>query len=509
MGTPVGAQAHPLGNFTINHLSKLTVSPQRVDLRYVLDLAEIPAFQAMREADPSGRLSRAELEDWAAKTARTILPTLQLRTGSLALPFILDAAAAHTRHGAGGLPTLYLRVDAHALPQNARTQPFAYHDDSYPGRLGWRDVVVAPEREPTRELTVYPNALLGSPRAIDTVVVALTRRGATVVSRSGSEASTASNAGTPLVRSNQLSDMLARGTGDLRFVLLTLLVAIVLGALHALEPGHGKTLLAVSLVGARATVEQAGILAAALTVAHTSGVLLLGVAISLLKGYFVPEAIYPWITLLSGVAIAIIGARALQRQLQARQPLVHAHGHGHDATHDHDHVHAHHPGAHEHAHGHGQAHDHDDLAHARLHAIPGDAPLGFWPTVGAAMSGAVAPCPAALVVLLAALALDRVAYGVIVIVAFSLGLALTLTGLGIAVVRGARWLERRPLFNKVTGYGPLASAVFIAGIGTLTIGQGLAQQGVAVSPLAACGLIALAIAGYALSHPFAHRTEPA
>jgi ABC-type nickel/cobalt efflux system permease component RcnA len=310
-------------------------------------------------------------------------------------------------------------------------------------------------------------------------------------------------ASAPLGRSNQLSDMLARGTGDWGFVLITFLVAIVLGALHALEPGHGKTLLAISLVGARATVKQATILASSLTLAHTAGVLALGIAINLFKGYFVPESIYPWITLLSGVAIAIVGARAVQRQIQARQPLAHAHAHAHPHAHAHDHEHIHAP--HTHTHDHPHPHAHDDLEHARLHAIPGTAPLTFGSTLWAAMSGAVAPCPAALVVLLAAIALNQVTYGILVIVAFSAGLAATLTGLGIAVVRSAGWLQNRRGFERFVRYGPLASALVISTIGAVMVGQGFAQEGISASPLAISAITALAIAGYVFSHPFGHR----
>ena len=291
---------------------------------------------------------------------------------------------------------------------------------------------------------------------------------------------------------------------------LTFLVAIALGALHALEPGHGKTLLAISLVGARATVKQAAILASALTVAHTIGVLALGVAINLFKGYFVPETIYPWITLLSGIVIAVIGARAVQRQIRLRSlasvqmagsghGFDHAHSHAHDESHGHAHAHAH---AHAHGHDHG---DLDEQAHARAHAIPGTAPLTFGGTVWAAMSGGVAPCPAALVVLLAAVALNQVAYGIFVIVAFSFGLAATLTGLGIAVVRGASWLQGRPQFENFVRFGPLVSAVVISAIGAIMVGQGFAQRGVAISPLIVSALTALAIAAYAFALPFAFR----
>ena len=355
---------------------------------------------------------------------------------------------------------------------------------------------------------MYPSALLGSPRAVTSLEARVSPRGeVAVVAAPQTDSVTTAGAAPSVVRSNQLSDMLARGTSDWGFVALTLLVAIALGALHALEPGHGKALLAITLVGARATVKQAAILAAALTIAHTIGVVALGLAIELLKGRFVPEAVYPWITLLSGLAIAIVGARALQRQIEARQPYAHAHVHAHPATHAHDHEHVHqraddHHHGHDHDHDHGHAHD--DLAHARTHAIGGTGPLRFGPAVWAAMSGGVAPCPAALVVLLAALALDRVGYGLLVIVAFSFGLAATLTVLGIAVVRGAAWLQARPQFGLLVSVGPLVSAVVISAIGALTIGQGFVAQGISVSPLGVACLAALAIAGYAFAHPFGH-----
>ena len=403
--------AHPLGNFTINHLTKIGFDGNRANVRYVLDMAEIPTYQVMRGQTPDGKMTPIQLAAWASSESTTLLPQIRLTVDGTAVPLAIDAARAHTNKGAGRLPTLYLTLDAHGmLPASHAngTRNVAYDDGTFAGRLGWHDVVVLPGTEPTRELTLYPSALIASPRQTTSVGIQLAANGRTTVSITPSlSADTATNAGPAAsqLRSNQLSDMLARGTGDWGFVALTFLVAIVLGAFHALEPGHGKTLLAISLVGARATVKQAAILATALTIAHTIGVLALGVAINLFKGYFVPETIYPWITLGSGIVIAIIGARAVQKQILQRQPLAHAHAHDHAATHPHEHAHVHgaHAHPHPHTHSHGDAahaHEHDDLEHARAHAIPGTAPLTFGGTVWAAMSGGVAPCPAALVVLL-------------------------------------------------------------------------------------------------------------
>jgi ABC-type nickel/cobalt efflux system permease component RcnA len=279
-------------------------------------------------------------------------------------------------------------------------------------------------------------------------------------------------------------------------VLGALLLAIALGALHALEPGHGKTLLAVSLVGARATPRQAVVLATALTVAHTAGVLALGAVVLAATRWIIPEQIYPWITLASGVFVTILGARAVAREVRGRLPMAHAHAHVHPHAHPHEHDHVHAPGEHHHPHDHAQL---DDVAHARAHAIPGTAPLTFRTAVIAAASGNVAPCPAALVVLLAAISLHRIGYGLALIVAFSVGLALVLTVLGIAVVRSAAWLVARPQFDRVARFAPFVTASVIAIVGAVMVGQGFAAQGIGVSAMLVTALVLVAVTGYAFA----------
>ena len=174
LAAPAGA--HPLGNFTINHLTELTFSHGRAGLHYVLDMAEIPTYQAMRAATPDGKMTTEQLGAWARAQAQTLLPQLQLRAGDAPIPLTLDVAAARTRPGAGGLPLIYLTLDAHgAIPASVRE--INYRDTTFAGRIGWRDVVVAPASEPTHELLAYPNALLGSPRSLTGVAVTLARDG--------------------------------------------------------------------------------------------------------------------------------------------------------------------------------------------------------------------------------------------------------------------------------------------------------------------------------------------
>lgn len=490
---PIPANAHPLGNFTSNHLTRIDVHAASVDLHYVLDDAEIPTFSLLRSLDARGNPPPAVLNAWAVRHADEIAPELVLSTGGKPLALTLVGTHVQLRPGAAGLTTLYFTADFRAA-RPAGAQRIEYTDMTLPGRIGWKDVVVPPQREPTQELRVYPNALIGSPRDRTAVTVTVAADGAVTAADVGGASifGAASDA-----RMNDLSDILARNLADPSVLVVALLLAIVLGALHALEPGHGKTLLAISLVGARATVPQAVILATALTVAHTIGVLIFGVVVLTLARYIVPEALYPWIALLSGVFVAVLGARALGREIARRRSgAAQAH---------HDHPHAH-------GHGHQHHHHHDggftEAVHAHSHLIPGTAPISFRSAVVAASTGNVAPCPAALVVLLAAIATHRIGWGLVLIVAFSIGLAMTLTLLGVAVVRGAAWLTRRPQFDRFARYAPLVTGAAISVIGAWMIGEGAVAQGFVTTPLIVALTVLATIVAFTAHPPNLRRARP-
>ena len=488
--TAFPAFAHPLGNFTSNHLTRLAVRPASVDLHYVLDDAEIPTFSLLRSLDAHGKPPPAVLHAWALQHANEIAPQLLLTVDGKPAALVLTGTHVQLRPGAAGLTTLYFTADFRtARPPGAGRLEFS--DTTLAGRIGWKDVVVAPQREPTNELRTYPNALIGSPR--DRTAVALTvAPGGAVAPADVASAPLFGAAST--ARMNDLSDVLARNLSDPLVLAVAILLAIALGALHALEPGHGKTLLAISLVGARATVPQAVVLATALTVAHTLGVLLFGVVVLTLARYIVPEAIYPWIALASGIVVALLGARALARELARRrsQPT------------DRDHAQAH-------AHGAGHHHHHDDgfgvAVHTHSHLIPGSAPISFRSAIIAASTGNVAPCPAALVVLLAAIATHRVGWGLVLIVAFSIGLALTLTLLGVAVVRGAAWLTRRPQFDRFARYAPLVTAAAISAIGAWMIGEGAVAQGLVATPAIVALIVLGTIIAFTANPPLLRRAR--
>jgi ABC-type nickel/cobalt efflux system permease component RcnA len=447
------ATAHPLGNFTVNHLDRLTLTGTVAHVRYVLDEAEIPSFAVLRSLDRTAMPGDAALERWARDEARRDAKAIVLTADGAPVDLALGRVAVATRPGAGGLRTISMTAELAApLPRAARRLVLV--DRTYPGRIGWRDVVIDRESEPTGELRSYPNALLGSPRDRTARVAMRTEAGQLRAEQDDVEQR---SAGTSIARMDALAQTLQAGAGSPWAVLGALVLALGLGALHALEPGHGKTLLAVSLVGARATAPRAVVLAAALTAAHTAGVLALGVIVLLAAHWVVPETIYPWLTLLSGALVTAIGARALKRQI-----------------------------------GHRHHHHHHRNSHVQTVA-----PLTFRAAVVAAATGNLAPCPAALVVLLAAVSLHRVAYGLVLIVAFGLGLALVLTGLGLAVVRGASWLSGRRAFARATSGGPLVIACVISLAGSVLVAQGFTQAGIATPAPVVAALVASAIAGYA------------
>ncbi len=466
------AAAHPLGNFTINHLARIDAKTTELRIHYVLDIAEIPTFQIMHAA---GTWSPARMRDWANGESALVAGGLEIEANGVALPLHLERTAAQTRPGAGGLPILYWTGDYTApLPPTAAV---AVRDAVYADRrIGWKDVVLPGTTDPTDALRSYPNALVGSPRQNDTATFNVVN-GKIAHARIGGGDDSGWGPSS-IVRASALSDLLARDGQTPWWIVFTILAAFGLGALHGLEPGHGKALLAFTLVGARATFRQALILAAALTVAHTAAVVLIGLLLCVAAG-FATERLFTWITLISGAAIAFIAARALSSAL------------GHLVAHRHQHRHHH--------------------ARPHSHALPGSQPLHFRSAVVAAMSGGIAPCPAAIVVLLTALHLHRVGYGLALIVVFSLGLATVLGAIGLAVVHGAAWLGRQTLFARVARVAPFLTGGVIAIVGAVMLAQGVRAEGLSIAPLAAVVSVLFAVAAAAVFPVFlttrsAHRT---
>jgi len=499
------ASAHPLGNFTINHLARVNASAQKLHVRYILDIAEIPTFQIMHDTAFAPR-------SWAAAEAKVVQNALDIEVDGHRIELLAGKVAVRTRPGAGGLPILYWNGEFFANLASAPAHQITVADHVYEDRrIGWKDITVGSQSEPTQELQVYPSALIGSPRTITSASFSVSAAGIISNVRDESSGAPQQASTVSIVSQTLLSQMFLRTDQGPLWILITILAAFGFGALHAIEPGHGKALLAFTLVGSRATTKQAAILAASLTFAHTIGVILLGVVLFFVTG-FVPETIYPWITLVSGVAIAIIGGRALARYIRGIQPFAHAHVHEHSDAHPHEHPHEHGSG---HTHAIGHEHSHPVLADDALththggtthsHVVPGSQPLNFGSAVWAAMSGGIAPCPAAIILLIAAVNSHRIGYGLLLIVIFGLGLASVLTGLGLAVVHGAAWIASNAKYERIVRYGPLASAALISIIGSVLLGQGFVQVGIHTTMPIVAAIALAAIAGYAFTGAHSHR----
>jgi len=532
LAAPTIALAHPLGNFTVNHYSRLEPAGNGVRVMYILDMAEIPTFQEQPkiDADRDGRLSDEERDRYADERADELRRNLHLRLDGAPTTLRLENRSLSFPPGQGGLDTLRLEVVyAAELPSDPRGPiQLTYRDDNSPNRIGWREIVARPGTVGTQiqqasvptddqsdELRSYPEDLLNSP---------LNVREARLTFVPGTVAAGPLAAAGPRVveRSKDVyAELAAAEDLSLPVILFSLVTATVLGALHALSPGHGKTVVAAYLIGSRGTARHAVFLGATVTATHTIGVYALGLVTLYLSQYVLPERLYPILQITSGLLVVGIGVvlfvSRLRGALAQRRPRSdqwevdrgHPHSRGHD--HDHDHADGHdHPDDHAHDHAPPHDHRHDDAVDERAHALAlvgvGQAhgqPTGQWRVergevrlpandpaalthshggrphahlppgadgqqvtwrslLALGVSGGLLPCPSALVVLLSAIALHRVAFGLLLIVAFSLGLAAVLVGIGLLLVYAGRFLQRlsfRP--GLTTRLLPVASALLV------------------------------------------------
>jgi len=398
----VPAFAHPLGNFTINRFSQVQVNGDRIDVSYVIDYAEIPAFQEkQRIADDPTYLDRQ---------VRQIGGGLVLEVGGQRVPLAIADHSVAFLAGQGGLQTMRLQILLSAVALAHGRQSASYRDTNYQGRLGWKEVVVqqaggaalltssAPAQSVTNALRVYPQDMLASP--LDVTEARFTFVPSVAASARSQPVLTAIGPGPLRSVTDRFAALIAPSRLTPSVLAWSLLAALALGALHALSPGHGKAVMAGYLVGARGTARNAIELGVTITATHTAGVFVLGLVTLYAAAIVTPERLYPWVTLLSGLVIVGIGASLLLARARTAW-----HGHDHDHGHDHAHDHAHEP-------------------------------IGRRRRIALGISSGIIPCPSALVVLLAAVSLHRVLFGVLLIVAFSVGLAAVLTGIGLALAGG-------------------------------------------------------------------------
>ena len=240
-------------------------------------------------------------------------------------------------------------------------------------------------------------------------------------------------------------------------------IAFVLGAAHALTPGHGKTIVAAYLVGSRGTLKHAAFLGAMVTFTHTVSVFLLGLATLFLFQYVVPQKVTQVLGAISGLSIVAIGGWMLYKRLRGA-------GHTHSHSHDHEHHHHHHDHAHDHVHEHTHSHDHSHDPGGHTH-MPDEMSWSGLAALGA--SGGLVPCESALVLLLTAIALRRVGLGLLLLVSFSLGLALVLMAIGVLVIYAKNLLPSGSDGSPFFRWMPVASAAVVMLLGVIMTGVSL------------------------------------
>jgi ABC-type nickel/cobalt efflux system permease component RcnA len=533
------AAAHPLGNFTVNAYSGLRVGPDRLTVDYVVDMAEIPTFQTRQalDADHDGTVSPAEAATWRDRECPRLAAGLRAVLDGQPVTLAVTGSALTFPEGVGGLDTLRLECALTApLPAPRQAgRSLTYSDANHQGRVGWREITAVGNRTtfdstdvPTTSisarLTSYPEDQLSSPLDQRTATLRFhpggppapddpgtsvaagkarenpasrceaPRRGSVADGEEGcaplSTAPGAGNgeAGTGVGNGDGASAGAGRGGVDRAtaaftalvgerslspgFAVVALLLAVGLGAAHALAPGHGKTVMAAYLVGLRGTLRQAATIGATVTLTHTAGILLLGLVLTTSRAV-ASERVYPWLGLASGLLLAVVGVGLLVR---ARTGHHHPHEGGErehgqrvadplQAEPD--------PGQAERPHGHDHGHDHHhDHAHPR--------PLGRRGLVALGLAGGLVPSPSAVVVLLGGIALGQAWFGVALVLAYGLGMAATLTGVGLLLAHLRTRMDRRlhlPAGSLLARAGRLLPAVTASVI--VAVGLALAANGAA------------------------------
>jgi ABC-type nickel/cobalt efflux system permease component RcnA len=475
--------AHPLGNFTINHFSRIQVGRGSVRIHAVVDMAEIPTFQELQtiDANGDGQTSETELNDYVRRAAASLANQMILTVDGAHVPLTLVGQNTKLPVGAGGLATLRIELDLEGqFSGSGKAHALSFEDRNYSDRIGWREIVVVPASGVTifnssayanglsDELRSYPAGLLAAP---------LDERSAQLSFSSG-----AAPAGVrPLSARDgrvaqaptrdRLAELIAVPQLTPGLVFAGLLFAMILGAMHALSPGHGKTVVGAYLVGSRGTARHAAFLGLTVTITHTAGVFALGLITLLASEYVVPDRLFPILSLISGGLVAAIGLSLFFRRL--RGAVVSNSG---TAEHHHDHGHS---GGDHHHHGADPSLPHSHSGKVHSHLPPGaDGSRVTWKSLLAlGISGGILPCPSALVVLLAAISLHRVGYGLLLVFFFSLGLAGVLTAVGLIFVYAKRLLKSAGAFGRLAKVLPIASAFVITCAGLAICYEALSQAG--------------------------------
>ncbi len=510
LAVPAVAMAHPLGNFTINHYAGVRVEPKAIRLDVVIDMAEIPTFQERLQFDTNGDgdVSDAEAAVGRVERCQSLTSALDLTVGGSKASLQLAAAGVSFPPGSGGLSTLRLVCEyvAPLASPLADSTAIRFADTSYHERIGWHEIVVSASgatidssSEPvattgiSERLTSYPSDRLKTPLDVRSVSFAASPGGPTIprfvapeaVAMPGfvdpvdsSSVDTAPAATGPAASAvaavpggvgGEIPDIFRAADLTPFVALASILIAIALGAGHAVTPGHGKTLMAAYLVGTRGRAVHAVGLGLSVSVSHTLGILVLAALVVGAEGVLPPDVVVRFAPIVAAVTTLGIGAWMLiteVRRRSARRRVAslateHDHGHADDhAGHDHDHG--------------GVEHSHGGVVHR--HVPPAGSTISWRSLFVLGLAGGIIPSTNALLILLVSIAANRPAFGFVLVVAFGLGMAALMTGVGLAMVLGRGLLERAPsttTFGRTAAVAPLVASIVVFGLGLWLTTQAL------------------------------------
>jgi nickel/cobalt exporter len=444
---PAAAEAHPLGNFTINTYDGLRVTTRALEVDHVIDMAEIPTFQQRTQIDTdhNGTISSAEGTTYAASACAGVARDLTATEDGRAVGLAVKSSQISFPPGAGGLPTMRVTCSLEAILSSGPHQ-LSFTDPTFSDHIGWHEITAIGDRTTLADTTVptssislrltrYPQDLLRSPLDVRQATFSFKPGGPPAPVDAANAAGQQTRGVDALTRA--FTNLVASHRTSIPFAILALLLAIVLGGMHALAPGHGKTVMAAYVVGRRGSFRQSAVIATTVTATHTIGVVLIGIVLTASRA-LAPERVYPWLGFASGMLLIVIGVTMVRARMRAG---AHNNDHRHDHTHE-------------------------------------PAPVGTRGLLAMGFVGGMVPSPSALIVLLGAIALGRLWFGILLIAAYGAGMGVTLAGAGLLLVRLRARMERNPSngwARRSTALIPILAACVVLLLGIATAARGLAQ----------------------------------
>ena len=481
--TLVSAMAHPFGSKLYGHKTEVWLSADQVEVAYLLEiptpvlLSELRGFMADIDAP-----TQADQDRHTAAILTELQGGLRLLVDGEPIPWVVDESESPSGVGDTRFIAYHVRLRAH-LPEGATSLNLINSNWPDERALFATDVLVGPGvvLDASSQIDVNDDGHITYNRAgawrgeederelrlsfrlRSELTRGLASSFRTVVSSSSDGFEDAAS-----VLSTAEPDVLpslVKGELTPKAIVVALILALFLGAAHAFSPGHGKALVAAYLLGERKTVRHAIILGGIVTLTHTVSVFLLGGLALMLSHVMAPETLLPWMELASGILVLFVGLQLLRKRLAHR--VGHHHGHTHDHHHGHDHSHDHSHDHPSHSHDHSLGEDQHAAAHADEIAAAGT-PKDL---IALGVSGGIVPCPSALVLLLTAISFHRIAFGLILVTVFSIGLAAVVSAVGVMVVLLGDRIKRRVESRMLSVVLPMFSAVVISLLGTgLTLG---------------------------------------